>query len=92
MAFLCSRNPNTYWQERGKAVHRNPREFHAALAKDGWLGLALAKALGGSGLGISGATLVMQTIAESPAGKVRAHGIHANILATQLLATAGISR
>ncbi|KAK0716886.1 hypothetical protein B0T26DRAFT_751031 [Lasiosphaeria miniovina] len=35
VAALCSRSPSTYWQERGKAVHSDPRKFHAALAKDG---------------------------------------------------------
>ncbi|CAA7260682.1 unnamed protein product [Cyclocybe aegerita] len=65
---------------------KDPKEFHAALAKDGWLGIALPEGLGGSGLGISEATMMMQTIAQSGAGMAGAQAIHANIYATQPLA------
>lgn len=47
---ICSKFPNTYWQERDQQ-ERDPKEFHAALAKDGWLGIALPESLGGAGLG-----------------------------------------
>lgn len=47
---ICSQFPNTYWQERDQQ-ERDPKEFHAALAKDGWLGIALPEELGGAGLG-----------------------------------------
>lgn len=61
----------------------------AALAKDGWLGIALPESLGGSGLGISEATMMMQTISESGAGMAGAQAIHANVYATQPLARFG---
>ena len=41
-----------------------PHELHAALAKDGWIGIALPTELGGGGLGISEATMMLHTIAE----------------------------
>lgn len=41
-----------------------PHELHAALAKDGWIGIALPEELGGSGLGVAEATMMMQTISE----------------------------
>lgn len=41
-----------------------PHELHAALAKDGWIGIALPEDLGGAGLGISEATMMLQTISE----------------------------
>lgn len=66
-----------------------PKKFHAALAQDGWLGIALPEALGGAGLGISEATMMMQTIAESGAGMAGAQSIHANVYATQPLANFG---
>ncbi|KAF5654116.1 acyl dehydrogenase [Fusarium sp. NRRL 25303] len=47
---------------------QDPKEFHAALAGAGWLGIALTESLGGSGLGISDATMMIQRIAESGAG------------------------
>ncbi|KAF7307749.1 hypothetical protein MKEN_01135000 [Mycena kentingensis (nom. inval.)] len=85
---ICAQFPNTYWQERDQ-TETDPTEFHAALAKAGWLGLALPENLGGSGLGISEATIMMQTIAESGAGMTGAQSIHANVYATQPLARFG---
>ncbi|KAI4913387.1 uncharacterized protein J4E92_009736 [Alternaria infectoria] len=85
---LCSRFPNSYWRERDD-TSSDPSDFHAALAKDGWLGIALPEAYGGSGLGISEATMMMQTIAESGAGIAGAQAIHANVYATQPLAKYG---
>ncbi|KAI4703542.1 hypothetical protein J4E89_009963 [Alternaria sp. Ai002NY15] len=85
---LCSRFPNSYWRDRDDSSS-DPSDFHAALAKDGWLGIALPEAYGGSGLGISEATMMMQTIAESGAGIAGAQAIHANVYATQPLAKYG---
>ncbi|PKY04964.1 acyl-CoA dehydrogenase NM domain-like protein, partial [Aspergillus campestris IBT 28561] len=85
---ICSRFPNTYWQERDQN-ELDPKEFHAALAKDGWLGIALPEELGGAGLGISEATMMMQTITQSGAGMQGAQSIHANVYATQPLARFG---
>ncbi len=88
VAQVCARFPNTYWQEHDQR-EQDPTGFHAALARDGWLGIALPEALGGSGLGISEATIMMQTIAESGAGMAGAQSIHANVYATQPLARFG---
>ncbi|KAJ7854951.1 acyl-CoA dehydrogenase [Mycena olivaceomarginata] len=85
---VCSRFPNAYWREHDQN-EQDPKEFHAALAKAGWLGIALPEELGGSGLGISEATMMMQTIAESGAGMAGAQAIHANVYATQPLAKFG---
>lgn len=51
ISHICSRFPNTYWQERDQQ-EKDPKEFHAALANDGWLGIALPESLGGAGLGM----------------------------------------
>ncbi|CAG7554729.1 unnamed protein product [Fusarium equiseti] len=85
---ICTEFPNTYWQEHDQN-EQDPKEFHAALAKAGWLGIALPESLGGSGLGISEATMMMQTITESGAGMAGAQSIHANVYATQPLAKFG---
>ncbi|EEA26162.1 hypothetical protein TMatcc_005590 [Talaromyces marneffei ATCC 18224] len=85
---VCSQFPSSYWRECDQE-ERDPKEFHAALAKDGWLGIALPEELGGSGLGISEATLMMQTISQSGAGMAGAQSIHANVYATQPLAKFG---
>lgn len=51
ISHICSKFPNTYWQERDQQ-EKDPKEFHAALANDGWLGIALPENLGGAGLGM----------------------------------------
>ncbi|KAI1116192.1 putative acyl-CoA dehydrogenase [Nemania sp. NC0429] len=85
---VCSRFPNAYWREHDQN-EQDPAEFHAAIASDGWLGIALPESLGGAGLGISEATMMMQTITESGAGMAGAQAIHANVYATQPLAKFG---
>lgn len=49
------------------------------MADGGWLGIAMPESVGGAGLGITEATVMMQTIAESGAGASGASAIHMNI-------------
>ena len=85
---ICAQFSNEYWQEHDQ-TETDPKELHAALAKDGWLGIALPEELGGAGLGISEATMMLQTITQSGAGMAGAQSIHANVYATQPLAKYG---
>ncbi|TPX24633.1 hypothetical protein DIZ76_010064 [Coccidioides immitis] len=82
---ICSNFPDEYWAERDE-TGEYPHELHAALAKDGWIGIALPEELGGAGLGISEATMMLHTIAQSGAGLAGAQSIHANVYATQPVA------
>lgn len=82
---ICANFSDDYWMERDQ-TETYPHELHAALAKDGWIGIALPEELGGAGLGISEATMMLQTIAESGAGLAGAQSIHANVYATQPVA------
>ena len=56
-----------------------PHEFYDAVAKGGWLGIAMPQEYGGSNLGISEAAVMMQTISESGGGMAAASSIHMNI-------------
>jgi len=60
---ICSNFSDEYWAQHDESGEY-PHELHAALAKDGWIGIALPEELGGSGLGISEATMMLQTISE----------------------------
>lgn len=82
---ICSQFPDEYWREHDETGIW-PKELHAALAKDGWLGIALPEELGGAGLGISEATMMLQTISQSGAGMAGCQSIHANVYATQPIA------
>src|SRR5512144_1047580 len=75
---LCTRFPDEYWLKRdGEGGF--PADFHQAMAKDGWLGIAMPEEYGGAGLGISEAAVMMQAIAESGAGFSGASAVHMNI-------------
>ena len=82
VAKICSKFPDEYWAGHDQSGDY-PYELHAALAKDGWIGIALPQELGGAGLGISEATMMLQTISQSGAGIAGAQSIHANVDATQ---------
>jgi acyl-CoA dehydrogenase len=75
---VCARFGDEYWLKKDKDGGF-PFEFHEALAADGWLGIAMPEEFGGSGLGITEAALMMQTIAESGAGMQGASAVHMNI-------------
>lgn len=77
---ICSQFPNEYWQQHEQS-ETDPKELHTALAADGWLGIALPEEFGGAGLGISEATMMLQTISQSGAGMAGAQSIHANVYA-----------
>ncbi|TID17089.1 acyl-CoA dehydrogenase-like protein [Venturia nashicola] len=82
---ICSKYDDNYWMEHDQSGEY-PHELHRDLSKDGWIGIALPEELGGAGLGISEATMMLHTIAESGAGIAGAQSIHANVYATQPVA------
>lgn len=75
---LCAPFDAAWWLERDRQGGF-PHEFHAAVARAGWLGIAMPDACGGAGLGIVEAAIVMQAIAESGAGFSGASAVHMNI-------------
>ena len=78
IAKICEHFDDQYWLEKDR--HGGfPADFHQALAKDGWLGICIPEAYGGSGLGITEAAIMMQTISESGAGMSGASAVHMNI-------------
>ena len=78
VARLCARFGDEYWLGCERE-HRFPTDFHQTLAAEGWLGIAMPEAYGGSGLGISEAATMMQSIAQSGAGFSGASAVHMNI-------------
>jgi acyl-CoA dehydrogenase len=78
IAKICARFDDAYWLKKDKEGGF-PTELHQALAQDGWLGIAMPEADGGSGLGITEAAVMMQAISESGAGFSGASAVHMNI-------------
>ena len=78
VAKVCAGFDLDYWLAKDREGGF-PLDFHAALARDGWLGIAMPQEYGGAGLGITEAALMMQTIAASGAGMSGASAVHMNI-------------
>jgi acyl-CoA dehydrogenase len=78
IARICARFDDAYWLKKDKAGGF-PVELHQALARDGWLGIAMPEEFGGAGLGITEAAVMMQAISESGAGFSGASAVHMNI-------------
>jgi acyl-CoA dehydrogenase len=75
---ICEPFDEHYWLKRDNEGGF-PHELHRALADGGWLGICIPTEYGGSGLGMTEATIMMQAISESGAGMSGASAVHMNI-------------
>ena len=78
VSAICRHFDDAYWLKRDREGGF-PHEFHAAFAAEGWLGICIPEAYGGSGLGVVEAAIMMRTIAESGAGMSGASAVHINV-------------
>src|SRR5258706_14936196 len=79
IAKLCAGFGDDYWLKRDREGGF-PADFHQAMARDGWLGVAMPEAYGGAGLGISEAAVVMEAVVEIGARFSGASPVHINNL------------
>jgi acyl-CoA dehydrogenase len=75
---ICAEFDDDYWLDRD-TNGGFPEELHGAMARGGWLGIAMPEEYGGAGLGITEAAIMMQAVAESGGGASAASAIHMNI-------------
>jgi acyl-CoA dehydrogenase len=75
---ICTRFDDDYWLRKDREGGF-PDDFFRAFADDGWLGICIPSQFGGSGLGLTEAAIMMQTISESGAGLSGASALHMNI-------------
>jgi acyl-CoA dehydrogenase len=75
---VCQKFDADYWLAKDREGGF-PHDFHRAFADAGWLGICIPEQYGGSGLGVTEAALMMQTIAQSGAGMSGASALHMNI-------------
>ncbi|EGP84712.1 uncharacterized protein MYCGRDRAFT_75494 [Zymoseptoria tritici IPO323] len=78
IAKICTKYPDEYWLEKDNK-HEFSLDLHQDLAKAGWLGICMPEEYGGSALGISEASVMMQTLSESGGGMAAASSVHMNI-------------
>src|SRR5688572_21926156 len=65
----------SYWRELDRSA-AYPHEFFNAFAANGWLGTVIPTEYGGSGLGVTEASIVLGEICASGAGTSGASPIH----------------
>jgi acyl-CoA dehydrogenase len=84
----CSQFSDDYWLEHdrsGEFCH----DFYQSMAEAGWLGVAMPESVGGAGLGIAEAAVMMQAVSESGAGMTGASTIHGPVFSLEPIALFG---
>ena len=75
---VCAGFDDAYWTECDENA-RFPEEYYRAMADGGWLGITMPEALGGAGLGVTEAAVMMQAVTSSGGGYSAASAIHINM-------------
>ena len=75
---ICAQFPDEYWAE-ADATHTFPWAFYDAMARAGWIGIAIPAEYGGSGAGITEASIILEEVAASGACMNGASAIHMSI-------------
>ncbi|MFD3264058.1 acyl-CoA dehydrogenase family protein [Phenylobacterium ferrooxidans] len=88
VARVCADFDAEYWR-RTDDTGDFPEAFVAAMAAGGWLGTAMPTELGGAGLGLTEAAIMMQAVAQSGAGFSGASAMHLNIFGPMPIAKFG---
>lgn len=78
VADLASQFDDEYWLGKDSR-HEFPHEFYDAFAEAGWLGICVPEEHGGSGLGITEASILVEEIAKSGGGMNAASSLHGMI-------------
>lgn len=84
----CSQFPESYWLDHDESGEF-PADFHRSMAEAGWLGIAMPTDVGGSGLGITHAAVMMQAVAEAGGGMAAASSIHGPVFSLEPVARFG---
>jgi acyl-CoA dehydrogenase len=72
---LCGDFPDDYWEVHDRE-QRYPQDFFDAMAAAGWVGVAIPERYGGSGKGITEASIVLEEVAASGAAMNGATPLH----------------
>jgi acyl-CoA dehydrogenase len=78
VARICARFDDAYWTACDQTP-RFPEEFYQAMAEAGWLGITMPAELGGAGLGVTEAAIMMHAVARGGGGFGAASAIHVNL-------------
>jgi acyl-CoA dehydrogenase len=85
---ITQKFPDEYWYECDENS-RFPEEFYGAMAEAGWLGITMPEELGGAGLGVTEAAIMMHTVASGGGGQAAASSIHINLFGPHAIVVHG---
>lgn len=85
---VCAEFTDDYWHEADENA-RFPEEFYRAMADAGWLGITMPEDLGGAGLGVTEAAIMMHTVASCGGGQAAASSIHINLFGPHAIVVHG---
>ena len=72
---VCENFSDEYWAQKD-ADHEFPWDFYNTMSEAGWIGIAIPEAYGGSGRGITEASIVLEEVAASGAAMNGATPLH----------------
>ena len=85
---ICAEFPDQYWMDC-EEESRFPGEYYDAMAKGGWLGITMPEELGGAGLGVTEAAIMMHAATSSGGGYSAASAIHINLFGPHAIVVHG---
>lgn len=85
---VCAEFDDEYWDECDEKA-RFPEEFYRTMAEAGWLGITMPEELGGAGLGVTEAAIMMHAVASSGGGQAAASSIHINLFGPHAIVVHG---
>lgn len=85
---VCAGFDDAYWTEC-EENSRFPEEYYSAMAEGGWLGITMPEELGGAGLGVTEAAIMMQAVTSSGGGYSAASAIHINMFGPHAIVVHG---
>ena len=85
---ICDRFGDEYWSARDEQKDF-PHEFHRAMADAGWLGITMPEEVGGAGLGVTQAAIMMHTVSSSAGGYSAASTLHLNLFGPHAIVVFG---
>ena len=85
---VCAQFDDQYWTDCETNLHF-PQEYYQAMAEGGWLGITMPEDVGGSGLGVTEAAVMMHAATASNGGYSAASAIHINMFGPHAIVVHG---
>jgi len=85
---LCQQFGDEYWSECDENS-RFPDEYYREMARNGWLGITMPEAVGGAGLGVTEAALMMHAATSGGGGFAAASAVHMNLFGPHAIVVHG---